>query len=196
MPEWRGLSLHQRAFAANKARASAAAEEITKEFVTSVTGAAIAEREAAEEEAASEAGEFDMVGAASKLLRGNRRKAKEDEAEREERREARRSKPAPASEREEPPPSPAVSGTVSSRFEALTEGLDFDALIDLGIELNAAMDKATRREDSESTRKWKAKVAADKAKAKADGGEEEYDEYGNPKSEYYPEHLPEAGDGT
>jgi len=62
--------------------------------------------------------------------------------------------------------------------------------------LNAAMDRATRTESEASTRKWKEQVAADKAKAEADGGEEEYDEYGNPKSEYYPEDLPEAGDGT
>jgi len=193
--EWRGLSNHQKAFAANKARASAAAEEITKEFVIDVTGAAIAEREAAEESAAA-AGEFDMVGAASKLLRGNRRKAKEDEAEREERREARRTKPAAASETEEPAPSPVAKGPPPSRFETLTEGLSFDQLHDLGIELGEAMDKATRKEDLERTRRWKEQVSADKAKAEADGGEEEYDEYGNPKSEYYPEHLPEAGDGS
>jgi len=133
MAEWRGLSNHQRAFAANKARASAAAEEITKEFVTSVTGSAIAEREAAEEEAAAEAGEFDIMEGARKILRSSRVRKEDKAQERAESREARRTKPAPASAREEPAPSPVVSGSVSSRFEALTEGLGFDALVDLGI---------------------------------------------------------------
>jgi len=193
--EWRGLSNHQKAFKANRERASEAAALVTKEFVESVTGSAIAEREAAEEAAAA-AGEVDIMEGARKLLRSRRVKEADHAQEREERAEARRTKPAPVSPREEPAPSPVASGTVSSRFETLTEGLSFDDLHDLGLELSAAMDKATQKEDLERTREWKEKVAADQAKAKADGGEEEYDEYGNPKSEYYPEHLPEAGDGA
>ena len=81
------MSNHQRAFRENKARASAAAKDLTAEFVESMTGSAVAEREAAEE--VVEGTEFDLAGAASKLLRSNRRKAKDGAAEREERAERR-----------------------------------------------------------------------------------------------------------
>lgn len=94
--EWKGLSNHQKAFKANKARASEAAASVTAEFVEGMTGAVVAEREASEE--AAEGVEFDLAGAASKLLRSNRRKAKDDAASREERAERRSQEHAAAQE--------------------------------------------------------------------------------------------------
>jgi len=154
MAEWRGLSNHQRAFAANKARASAAAEEITKEFVTSVTGAAIAEREAAEEEAAAEAGEFDIMEGARKILRSSRVR-KEDKAQERAERTERRSEKHAAEQQDgkkqatEKAPPLTAKGRARQLAEA-TKGLAADELATIIASLEDRYESALDREANET----------------------------------------------
>jgi len=190
---WKGLSLQQEQFRENKARARDAARGITASFVEEVTGSIVAQREATTQDDGMAGDVFEM---ARSHLQSPARKAREAAARRGARRDeaqARHEREQQGEGRKEAAPSPAVSGSVSSRFEALTEGLGFDALVDLGIELNAAMDRATRTESEASTRKWKEQVAADKKKVEEEGAEPEFDEYGNRNADYYPRDLPGTG---
>lgn len=154
--EWRGLSNHQKAFAANKARASAAAEEITKEFVTSVTGAAIAEREAAEEEAAAEAGEFDIMEGARKILRSRRVKEADHAQERAERagrrseeHEAEQEGAAKKKQATEKAPVLTAKGRARQLAEA-TKGLAADELATIIASLEDRYESALDREANET----------------------------------------------
>jgi len=147
------LSLHQKAFAANKARASAAAEEITKEFVTSVTGAAIAEREAAEE-AAAEAGEFDIMEGARKILRSSRVR-KEDKAQERAERTERRSEKHAAEQQDgkkqatEKAPPLTAKGRARQLAEA-TKGLASDELATIIASLEDRYEASLDREANET----------------------------------------------
>ena len=128
----------------------------------------VAQREASTQD---DGGTGDALELARGYLQSPAQKAREAAARRGARREetqARHEREQKGEGRKEAAPPPKVSGTVSSRFEALVEGLGSDALIDLGIELNAALDRASRTESEASTREWQGKVAADKA-AEAEG---------------------------
>ena len=187
---WKGLSLHQEQFRENKQRARAAAAELTKQYVTDVTGELVAQREASTQD---DGGTGDALELARGYLQSPAQKAREAAARRSARREetqARHERERAGEGRKEAEPSPKVSGTPLSRFQALTEGLGTDALLDLGIELNAAMDRSTRREGEDSAREWRDKVEADKKKVEEEGAEPEFDEFGNKLDEYYPRDLP------
>ena len=113
---WRGVSLHQERFDANRARARVAAAELTEQFVTDVTGEIVAEREASTH---VEVDEFDPMEGARKLLRSPRQKAKEAAAARAERLQKRHDE----HEREQAkePTAAGVVGLSEAQFRASAE---------------------------------------------------------------------------
>jgi len=149
VPEWRGLSNHQKAFRENKARASAAAKDATAEFVESMTGSAIPEREASEE--AAEGTEFDPVAASRKLLRSRRRKDQDAETERVERSE-RLSEEHAATQKGAGKKEPSSQGHVGKNISpsqlarAITKNMDSDTISDLIDALDAPHSAAMARE--------------------------------------------------
>lgn len=163
--------------------------------LSKVTGSIVAQREVSTQDD-GEAG--DALELARGYLQSPAQKAREAAARRSARREetqARHEREQQGEGRKEAAPPPKVSGTPLARFQALTEGLGTDELLDLGIELNAAMDRSTRREGELSAREWRDKVEADKKKVEEEGADPEYDEFGNKLSDYYPRDLPGDGGG-
>lgn len=148
MAEWRGLSNHQKAFKANRERASEAAAGITAQFVESMTGSAIAEREAAEE--AAEGTDFDLVAASQKLLRSRRRKDQDAEAERVERSERLSEEHAATQKgagKKEPSQGRVGKKLSPSQFaRAVTKGFSSDEISDLIDALDAPHSAAMARE--------------------------------------------------
>jgi len=154
MAEWRGLSNHQKAFKANRERASEAAAVVTAEFVESVTGSAIAAREAAEE-AAAEAGEFDIMEGARKILRSSRVR-KEDQAQERAERTGRRSEEHAAEQegtgktKAKEKAAPLTAKGRARQLAEATKGLAADELATIIAKLEDRYEAALDREANET----------------------------------------------
>jgi len=186
-------------FARRQKQASENAQGLKDAFVNDMVGSIEAATPSASDPADTEDVEFDLVAGARKILRAPRVAEKEAAEQRALGRKERARQL--QGDRDQAKPSGAAASLVDlspAKFKTALTSLFKELDVDQSAWLKEIAEQAERNAWERESKGEADSYIKDPEKHFSDelNDPDEFDEFGNRKSEYYPEDLPEPGDGT